>query len=369
MCVAGRACTGDATWIDIGGSYAEDRSETEVRGLIDNLTKLREVQLELLETFASTCEVHQLRWYAFFGTLLGVVRNEGYLPWDDDIDVVMPMKDYTELCKHGEWFDTSKYFLQTPLDHGCGRFAKLRKNGTTAFRDEFIEELRTEGHHGISIDIIPLAEIPGADCYHTPTLMDMDKREAVYLKSWFEPYGTGKFEHLQVYTPAKPRKILNEVYEDWAWPHGARESKPSYWFFDTEIGYEFYVKRYTGMLNGIKDKNIYPFGAADSLRIWLEKFGLRDQVVCTFDNDPNKWGKKIFDVEVRDPAKLPDLLDYKSRVIIVSLWHQEIGRQLERMGVEDYYVYLDDYYDDNVGNKVTRREDFENGDNMIPKWE
>ena len=232
-----------------------------------------------------------------------------------------------------------------------------------------IENLKTEGHHGISIDIIPLEEIPGAGCYHTPVLMEQNKHEAVYLKSWFEPAGIGKFEQLQVYIPAKPRKVLNEVYEDWAWPHGAMESKPSYWFYDTEIGYEFYIKRYTGMLNGIEDKKIFLFGAADSLRIWLEKFGLKDQVVCTFDNDPNKWGRKMFDVEVRDPARLPELLDGNSRVIIVSLWHQEMGRQLENMGIDDYYVYLDDYYDDNVGNKVTRREDFEDGDNRIPKWE
>ena len=169
--------------------------------MIDNLTKLREVQLELLETFALTCEAHQLRWYAFFGTLLGVVRNEGYLPWDDDIDVVMPMRDYILLCEHREWFNTAKYLLQTPLDYGCSRFAKLRKNGTTAFRGDFIEELRIEGHHGIAIDIIPLAEMPGADCYHTPTLMEPEKKEAVYLKSWFEPAGIGKFEQLQVYIP------------------------------------------------------------------------------------------------------------------------------------------------------------------------
>lgn len=337
--------------------------------MIDNLTKLREVQLELLETFALTCEAHQLKWYAFFGTLLGVVRNEGYLPWDDDIDVVMPMRDYILLCEHREWFNSSKYLLQTPLDYGCSRFAYLRKNGTTAFRGEFIETLKNEGHHGISIDIIPLEEIPGAGCYHTPALMEQNKHEAVYLKSWFEPAGVGKFEHMQVYIPANPRKVLNEVYEDWAWPHGAMESKPSYWFYDTEIGYEFYIKRYTGMLNGIEDKKIFLFGAADSLRIWLEKFGLKDQVVCTFDNDPNKWGRKIFDVEVRDPAKLPELIDDKSRVIIVSLWHQEIGRQLEKMGIDDYYVYLDDYFDDKVGNKVIRREDLEDRDNSIPKWE
>ena len=337
--------------------------------MTDNLTKLREVQLELLESFMNVCKEHDLKWYVFFGTLLGSVRSEGYLTWDDDIDVVMPMEDYIQLCGHGEWFDASRYMLQTPLDYGLGRFAKLRKNGTTAFRESFLEELRKEGHHGISIDIIPLAEIPGADCYHTPTLLGAEKREAVYLKSWFEPCGTGKFEHLTVRVPAKPRKTLTEVYGDWYWPNGVMESRPTYWFFDTETGYEHYVRRYAGMLDDIADKKIFLFGAADSLRIWLERFGLRDQVVCTFDNDPNKWGSSSYGVKVCDPKELPSLLDERSRVIIVSLWHQEIGRQLERMGINDYFVYLDDYLDEKVGNKVVRREDTEDGDKKIPKWE
>lgn len=48
------------------------------------------------------------------------------------------------------------------------------------------------------------------------------------------------------------------------------------------------------------------------------------------------WGKKAYDVEVCDPSTLPGMLDDNSRVIIVSLWHQEIGRQLEKMGIRDY---------------------------------
>ena len=63
------------------------------------------------------------------------------------------------------------------------------------------------------------------------------------------------------------------------------------------------------------------------------------------------------------------MYDKDSCIIIVSLWHQEIGRQLEAMGIDDYYVYLDDYYDEKVGNKVVRREDLENGEKKIPKWD
>ena len=336
--------------------------------MIDNIVKLRTVQLELIRAFVDVCEVHGLKYYAFFGTLLGIMRGEGYLPWDDDVDFVMPEEDYFMLCNNREWFDKQKYHLQTPVDNGALRYAKLRKNGTTAFCEGLTEELKKGGHHGISIDIIPLSELPGMDCYHTPCLMNIDKKEAVYPKSWFEPAAAGRFEDLILRIPARSRRVLTEVYEDWAWPHGVMESRPTLWFFDTETDYKKYVRRYTGMLEYIDGKKIFLFGAADSLRIFVERFERKDQIVCTFDNDPGKWGKKYYDVEVKDPAELPGLMDDNSRVIIVSLWHQEIGRQLEKMGINDYYVYLDDYFDEKIGNKVVRREDMDNGNKKIAFW-
>ncbi|MBR0092015.1 MAG: LicD family protein [Lachnospiraceae bacterium] len=336
--------------------------------MIDNISKLRTVQLELLEAFANTCDAHGLKWYVFFGTLLGVMRHDGYLPWDDDVDVAMPMEDYRTLCAHPEWFDAGRFTLQTPLDDGNSRYAHLRKNNTTAFREDLITELRKGGHHGIFIDIIPLAEIPGTNCYHTPVVYGKEKQEAVYPKAWFEPSGKGIFEQMAVRLPALPRKVLTEVYKTWDWPNGVRESRPVIWFADTEHGYEQYVRRYTGMLEDIEGKTIYLFGAADSLRIWLERFELGKQVVCTFDNDPGKWGRKVYGKEVRDPSELPGMIDQNSRVIIVSLWHQEIGKQLEKMGIRDYYVFLDQYYDEKVGNKVKRREDMPEGGMQIPLW-
>jgi hypothetical protein len=321
----------------------------------DNITKLREVELELLEAFINVCRKHDLKWYIMFGTLLGAMRNDGFLPWDDDIDVAMPLEDYKKLCAHKEWFD-DRYFLQTPIDEGLQKIAKLRKNGTTAFGQNLLECLRRGGHHGIPLDIIPLAQIQGTDCYHTPSLSS-DKNSVSYLDSWFNPPIAGKFEHLDVQLPGKPRKVLNAVYGDWCWPNGAEVCKPCFWFFDTSKSYEFYFKRYTGMLENVSNKKIYLFGAADSMRIWLERFGLIEQVVCAFDNDSNKWGKSFFGVEVRNPQELPELVDSSSRVIVVSLWHQEIGRQLEKMGIDDYFVFLDYYYSfNNDGSKIIHED-------------
>lgn len=335
--------------------------------MLDNITKLREIQLELLKEFSKVCEEHDLKWYTFFGTLLGAVRYEGFLPWDDDVDVVMPPEDYRTLCLHREWFGDS-YYLQTPLDEGLSHIAKLHRNGTTAFRMNFRDSLKVGGHLGISIDIIPLSEIPGTGCYCTPTLGG-NKRKATYLKEWFEPAGTVSFEGIALCAPAKPRKVLTEVYTSWDWPSGAQSVRPAHWFFDTDTDYSVYIRRFTGMLDDLDGKKVFLFGAADSMRIWLERFDRRNQVVCTFDNDPGKWGKKVFDVEVKNPSELPGLLDDNSRVIIVSLWHQEIGKQLESMGINDYYVYIDDLYDEKIGNKVIRREELPNGAVTIPMWE
>ena len=72
--------------------------------------ELKNTQLELLDEFKSFCVKNNLRFYLFGGTLLGAVRHKGFIPWDDDIDVCMPRKDYDKFCSLYKENDT--YFLQ-----------------------------------------------------------------------------------------------------------------------------------------------------------------------------------------------------------------------------------------------------------------
>lgn len=63
----------------------------------------REVQLgelSVLKKLAQICEELNLRYFLFYGTLLGAVRHQGFIPWDDDIDIAMPREDYETLVQY-----------------------------------------------------------------------------------------------------------------------------------------------------------------------------------------------------------------------------------------------------------------------------
>ncbi|WP_027216556.1 LicD family protein [Butyrivibrio fibrisolvens] len=59
-------------------------------------------QLEILDAIKQLCTKYSLRYYADYGTLLGAVRHKGYIPWDDDLDIAMPRKDFMILLDHAE---------------------------------------------------------------------------------------------------------------------------------------------------------------------------------------------------------------------------------------------------------------------------
>lgn len=67
-----------------------------------DLAGLRDHQLRVLDLFTGLCRQHGLSYYAWGGTLLGAMKFDGYIPWDDDVDLCMPRRDYRRLLALGE---------------------------------------------------------------------------------------------------------------------------------------------------------------------------------------------------------------------------------------------------------------------------
>lgn len=59
----------------------------------------RQIQLEMLDEIDAFCRQHGIRYSLAFGTLLGAVRHKGYIPWDDDVDIIMPLPDMLRFKK------------------------------------------------------------------------------------------------------------------------------------------------------------------------------------------------------------------------------------------------------------------------------
>lgn len=128
----------------------------------------REWQLyeaSILEKVVNICDEHQIRYFLDSGTLLGAVRHKGFIPWDDDIDIAMPINDFKMFCKIApKELEKVDLFLQTyktdPLSKN--QWAMVRANGTTSMP---ISSFEWDIHWGVHIDIFPLVGI-----YNKPLL-------------------------------------------------------------------------------------------------------------------------------------------------------------------------------------------------------
>lgn len=112
------------------------------------------VLLGVLDCIQKVCEEHNLQYWAIQGTLLGAIRHQGFIPWDDDMDICMPRHDYEILQAHPEWIE-SPYELHIPNNEETYYEGWLRIHDTrTAI---LYPNYQKEGSkQGIYIDIFPM---------------------------------------------------------------------------------------------------------------------------------------------------------------------------------------------------------------------
>lgn len=112
--------------------------------------------LEIIVYLDSVCKKHNIKYYLMGGSALGAMRHKGFIPWDDDLDIFMPYKDYMRFVKlSGKILDKKKFYFQREDSVELPYFfSKLRMNGTTCM-DE-VNKHKKNMHQGIFVDIMCL---------------------------------------------------------------------------------------------------------------------------------------------------------------------------------------------------------------------
>lgn len=246
----------------------------------------QEIEIELLQEFATVCEQHGLKYYLAYGTLIGAARHGGFIPWDDDLDVMMPREDFELLLSHfSEWrarsssklihcrlgqsrfpygriIDTRTLVVEKycqpgeelgawidifPLDNmpigGNGLFRRIAYWNTarmlaisdprkgTSLPARILKKIlvpfyqrRGSIHYAMKMDQAVM-EWTNCDSANYAEILGVTERKKPLPKEWFEP-ALLSFEGRDYCVPAHYDEVLSSCYEDWKKLPPEEERKP-----------------------------------------------------------------------------------------------------------------------------------------------
>lgn len=134
-----------------------------------NLEELKKISLDILINVADFCEENGISYYLACGTLLGAIRHKGFIPWDDDIDIMMPRPDYEKFLS---MYSDDTYLLCKPSE-GRLYYAKVYDSRTIKYEEGV--DYKKFKPLGVDIDIFPLDGI----------VNDKSTIERIYKKECF----------------------------------------------------------------------------------------------------------------------------------------------------------------------------------------
>lgn len=119
--------------------------------------ELKHVQLDILKHVDGFCRKHSIRYFMSGGSLIGAIRHKGFIPWDDDIDIMMLRPDYEKFIAEYSEKDSSYYRVHSSrLDkHFTLPYAKVDNSKTV-----LIEHIEHPLSIGVNIDVFPIDIIP-----------------------------------------------------------------------------------------------------------------------------------------------------------------------------------------------------------------
>ena len=126
------------------------------------MTDLRHLQLVILSIMKDIdeiCQRHNIDYYLLGGSAIGAIRHKGFIPWDDDLDIIMSHDNYDKfIAVCNTELDTSKYYLQEGLKDWSMFFSKIRLKGTKLV--EGVSYTDNPDMQGIYVDVFKMDNVP-----------------------------------------------------------------------------------------------------------------------------------------------------------------------------------------------------------------
>lgn len=126
----------------------------------EDLRKAQMVMLYIMKRIHEVCVKHKIKYWLDYGTLLGAIRHDGFIPWDDDMDICMMRDDYERFNQIAQKEFGEEFFWQTreTEPNYFNEFGRVRLNGTV-WMQKFWQHAGIK-HHGFFIDIFPQDPFP-----------------------------------------------------------------------------------------------------------------------------------------------------------------------------------------------------------------
>ena len=121
-----------------------------------NKNEIKEIQLDILQSIHQFCVERNLRYSLAFGTLLGAIRHKGYIPWDDDLDIMMPRPDYERFVS--EYQGYQKHYVVQTYTNDKSYFLSLAK-----VYDNRTEQIIFPTKTGVFVDVFPIDGLPNTE--------------------------------------------------------------------------------------------------------------------------------------------------------------------------------------------------------------
>lgn len=147
----------------------------------EDIKRIQEIELNSLRELIRICEILNIDFMLYGGSLLGAVKYSGFVPWDDDLDVAMMRNDYEIFLEKAPKLLSKDYEIQHPRNNKLSPYPyiKFRRNNTTLV-EYAAKDIQI--NHGIYFDIYPIDNIPDDDDEYTSMNKKINKLIRLFIR-------------------------------------------------------------------------------------------------------------------------------------------------------------------------------------------